>query len=244
MVPNSLNTACGSLPARRFTAAFTLVELLVTVAVIAVLASLLLPALARAKESARGTVCVSNLRQMGLATTLYSMDFKNRLPGFRNWLYARRGDLTTGALYPYVKSKGVYMCPTDALEIAQKRRPVSTGTAAGGGSFGRVPGRRDYSYAMNCGICHHTDLGEFLEPARTMVLMEATLANDDYSGVVGPAISSRAMAIRHRGRGDAIFGDMHLDRMNKRQFDTAARTKRFWFPTEDASGPGGRNFGF
>jgi prepilin-type N-terminal cleavage/methylation domain-containing protein len=60
--------------------AFTLIELLVVIAIIGLLASLLLPALARSKDQARNTVCVSQLRQLGIATRLYADDNNNRLP--------------------------------------------------------------------------------------------------------------------------------------------------------------------
>ena len=59
---------------------FTLIELLVVIAIIALLAALVMPALSRAKESAKATSCLSNLHQAGLALQLYTADFKNRLP--------------------------------------------------------------------------------------------------------------------------------------------------------------------
>ena len=219
--------------------AFTLIELLVVIAIIAILASMLLPALARARESGRTAVCSSNLRQMGLASMTYSMDFNGHLPSFRNWLYTRPVALTSGTMYAYIQSKDVYLCPTDRNDLASKRKRPQVPS----GGFGSVNKMRDFSYPMNCGICHATDLAKFLEPTKTVIFMEANIATNDYSGIVGPIFDVRSISLRHGNRGHVIMGDNHIEKIDKKRYDEVAKTKRFWFPTEDTSGPGGMQMG-
>jgi prepilin-type N-terminal cleavage/methylation domain-containing protein/prepilin-type processing-associated H-X9-DG protein len=128
--------------------AFTLVELLVVIAIIAILAALLLPALAGAKEKGKSTYCFNDLRQLGLALHVYAGDHDDALPPnmgpdgihdtvakgeYRNWVnnvmsWALDSDntnttlLTTGGLGPYVGKVGrIYKCPSDtALSKAQR----------------------------------------------------------------------------------------------------------------------------
>ena len=213
-------------------AGFTLIELLVVIAIIAVLASLLLPVLAKAKESGRATVCASNLRQLGLASQTYAMDFKENYPSFRDWLYTTKvGDLSTGRLYPYVNSKAVYLCPTDVIELSRKNPPKTSASDPTG--FAMRAAKRDYSFAMDCGICHMTEVSRWVEPAKTMLLMEGVLGPTDYTGQVGPNLVSRALAFRHNQRGHVLFGDQHLESLKKQTYDRVAKTVRFWYPTDD-----------
>jgi prepilin-type N-terminal cleavage/methylation domain-containing protein len=213
---------------------FTLVELLVVIAIIALLAALLLPALSRAKEAS------SNLRQVSLASATYSVDNKNRQPFFRDWLFTKTGDLTSGTMYPYLRNRQVYLCPTDKrLLDANAPMPAPPGSPM----FGNTYFLRDYSYAMNCGLCHESDPARFLNPARTLLFMEADLARMDYSGQVGPQIATHSLATRHNNRGHLIFGDNHLEKIRPKAADILERSKRFWFPTLDTTGPGGIDFG-
>lgn len=71
----------AALPGRKQTSAFTLIELLVVIAIIAILAALLLPALAKAQQKALQAQCTSNLKQIGLACSLYTQDYNDFLPG-------------------------------------------------------------------------------------------------------------------------------------------------------------------
>jgi prepilin-type N-terminal cleavage/methylation domain-containing protein len=89
---------------------FTLIELLVVIAIIAVLASILFPVFASARERARITTCASNLRQLGMASRMYAQDNDELLYVSRT-LYNPHLGLTT-AWSPYVKSGKLFYCPS------------------------------------------------------------------------------------------------------------------------------------
>jgi prepilin-type N-terminal cleavage/methylation domain-containing protein/prepilin-type processing-associated H-X9-DG protein len=107
-----------SLSAARRRRAFTLIELLVVIAVIAILAALLFPVFASARAKARQTTCTSNLRQIGVAITLYREDWGHYVPAIqgnprfpsRTWMEVDRG--RQGLIDPYLRSEGVRLCPS------------------------------------------------------------------------------------------------------------------------------------
>lgn len=204
--------------------AFTLFELLVVVAVIGILASLLLPALSRAKETARTISCLNNLRQLGAAAMTYAVDNRGNLPFFLDWLHSSApasSDVSSGKLYPHLQSRAVYLCPTDKRTL-----PAPTGTG--------MSATRQCSYSMNCLICHDTDSTRFIATTKTFLFMEANLAANDNSGMVGPVafqgISTKTVSTRHNGRGHLIFCDFHAERVNAKTAAALQRSKRFWLP--------------
>ena|SRR6185437_2927199 len=96
---------------------FTLLELLVVIAVIAILAALLLPTLGRAKEYGRSTVCLSNLHQIGIALQLYVSDNQNKLPTMSDWstnsASNTNGPPMNQVLASQAGSTNIFRCPSD-----------------------------------------------------------------------------------------------------------------------------------
>jgi prepilin-type N-terminal cleavage/methylation domain-containing protein/prepilin-type processing-associated H-X9-DG protein len=119
---------------------FTLIELLVVIAIIALLAAILFPVFARAREAAKKSSCQSNLHQLGLAVAQYQNDFDSTYPFIQadeNWNHA-----WPVTLQPYIKNLQVFFCPSDGQ--AGLPSPVKTDSGGGPGWAGT-----QISYAAN-----------------------------------------------------------------------------------------------
>jgi prepilin-type N-terminal cleavage/methylation domain-containing protein/prepilin-type processing-associated H-X9-DG protein len=161
--------------------AFTLVELLVTIAIIAVLAAVLMPSLARGKVAARRADCMSSLHQLGLATQLYWDDHRGRCfqvsYGSTNngWLYwfgwlgngaegQRPGDLSVGVLYPYLQESSVRLCPALYQALAQ---------------FKLKADRAIYGYGYNQDLSGpQMTVEQLKKPTETALFADAAQVND------------------------------------------------------------------
>jgi len=105
-----MRTALERQQRRAAHSAFTLIELLVVIAIIAILAAILFPVFARAREKARQTSCLSNLKQIGTALNMYAQDYDQWLPIHCQSTNPGRGPWIK-KIAPYVRNDQIFMCP-------------------------------------------------------------------------------------------------------------------------------------
>ncbi|MEI6503950.1 MAG: DUF1559 domain-containing protein [Armatimonadota bacterium] len=150
---------------------FTLIELLVVIAIIAILAAILFPVFAKAREKARQTSCLSNSKQMGLAFNMYGQDYDERGPVAPYDFAPTYGRMSWDALlYSYVKNEQVYICPTygkRAESGCYRRTPMGWAPLGGYGFNGDVLGRSQ---------------GELAKPSETIVISDSNCLNDPHDG--------------------------------------------------------------
>jgi prepilin-type N-terminal cleavage/methylation domain-containing protein len=103
---------------------FTLIELLVVIAIIAILASMLYPVLAYAREKGRCATCQSNLKQIQLAFMLYAGEWDDTLPITADFCSGKQPQMKD-ILRPYLKSDAIFVCPSDAGTPDMRGRPTA-----------------------------------------------------------------------------------------------------------------------
>jgi prepilin-type N-terminal cleavage/methylation domain-containing protein/prepilin-type processing-associated H-X9-DG protein len=207
---------------------FTLIEMLIVIAIIGILAAILFPVFGRVRESGRTAACASNLKQLGLAFTQYLQDSGGRYPGGGQWqAWANGGhwvkgvngtpptgdgspgalaDLTAnasgdfpyrvannakadvegGALYPYVKSSKVYVCPSNR-----------------DGELKRL------TYGMNCALAGGTTQ-RVRVPSMMVLLVDEWRASDGYFWAANKTVSTDQLTKDHNSTGNLLFADGHV----------------------------------
>ena len=152
---------------RRYSGGFTLIELLVVIAIIAILAAILFPVFASARAKARQTVCVSNLKQIGIAVLAYTEDYDEAFPS-ATYLWLSGSTLTATPWYyavdPYVKANfpqsvntaiaeklatSIWVCPDFAATNNASGYPLPAALASYAASFTPIGSR---SYAINSNL--------------------------------------------------------------------------------------------
>jgi prepilin-type N-terminal cleavage/methylation domain-containing protein/prepilin-type processing-associated H-X9-DG protein len=169
---------------------FTLIELLVVIAIIAILAAILFPVFAQARDKARAISCTSNCRQIGTALMMYATDFDENLPGWPDPRFnpifnaGYSWQMIVPVMDPYIKNRGVWSCPS-ALN------PSISGPATD--RFPITLGYNEYLYNTNHGRGGGTPQGPFyrggwnnlaqLAGTKAGVCNIAVMADSSFAGI-------------------------------------------------------------
>jgi len=196
--------------------AFTLIELLVVIAIIAILAAILFPVFARAREKARQTTCLNNLKQLGTGFHMYLNDWDGGYPFAgsagqpRGWVIASAHfviDVRKGSLFPYVRTVQAYVCPSETPKgQAANNSPTFL------------------SYSMNDEFFTHGNQyhmeddplteADVVDPSGTILLMEenemTSVGNQGLNdGTFWRRAENDYPANRHNGGGNWLLADQH-----------------------------------
>lgn len=198
---------------------FTLIELLVVIAIIALLAAILFPVFARARENGRKATCINNLKQLGVGFMQYTQDFDEILPnggGYSatadsgQWMVTPtpvgtacsstapcRPDL--GVVYPYIKNQQVYLCPSDSNRA--RRLSYSMNSQCTSGSAPGYQGRA---------------LADATKTSATILLLDEGLTIND--GYFSSASTYDTPSLMHLDGANNLFLDGHTKWKSKPQY--------------------------
>ncbi|MEN6303433.1 MAG: DUF1559 domain-containing protein [Armatimonadia bacterium] len=203
---------------------FTLIELLVVIAIIAILAAILFPVFAKAREKARQSSCLSNVKQIGLAIMQYAQDYDEVLPYASAW----GNPVKNWNLYldPYVKNAQIFTCPSNsASALGYGWNYQNFGYYSGGtGTYYNNPGR---------------SLGDIKQSAETIIIGDNPDTGMWGAGgtfIYGPTQSTPPtdgignVAGRHNDGGNYGFCDGHAKWLGR---TAAAGQDRLWTLAED-----------
>jgi prepilin-type N-terminal cleavage/methylation domain-containing protein/prepilin-type processing-associated H-X9-DG protein len=203
------------------TRGFTLIELLVVIAIIAILAAILFPVFARAREKARQSSCASNMRQLGLSMVMYTQDYDERFTGRVMW---------NQKVQPYAKNEQIFLCPnyTAGLQYITNGYCVRTYGQGWG-----APGLRG-GYGVACyttGASSGRSIADIDKPASLILFNETsggcthhTNPSCGCSDVQNNGVGFHVQA-RHNEGANFTFADGHVKWLRK---DTVLGNAEYW----------------
>jgi prepilin-type N-terminal cleavage/methylation domain-containing protein/prepilin-type processing-associated H-X9-DG protein len=185
---------------------FTLIELLVVIAIIAILAAILFPVFAKAREKARQSSCLSNLKQVGLAALSYAQDYDELTVFFAYQSANPRTDFKW-IIEPYIKNSQVWNCPSNS----GRWDPTNVNKYDGSNGIGiAYPDLANYGRGVG--------LGQVVSPSETVYFADCQdqWLNTDAWG--------DHIVERHNDMANVLYFDGHVKTAKK----TALRDERFW----------------
>lgn len=224
---------------------FTLIELLVVIAIIAILAAILFPVFSRAREQARKTACLSNMKQIGMAVQMYCQDWDETYPFLGCWGCGSGPDANNpfcspqAKIYPYVKNTGVFDCPS-----ADMYKLVGVWNGCARNSSGGWPFPPDWEgTSIDIGWndkMYAARMSSMPTPAETVVFADAAMfvscggTRTVYANACGaactPSLRTRNNT-RHVEGENLVFADGHAKWMNHREI--ADKCGKLFWPMRD-----------
>jgi prepilin-type N-terminal cleavage/methylation domain-containing protein/prepilin-type processing-associated H-X9-DG protein len=192
---------------RSYRSAFTLIELLVVIAIIAILAAILFPVFAQAREKARQSSCLSNLKQMGVALMMYTQDFDETLPpGINNAFSSNRTWMHHIA--PYTKNRGIFVCPSASDLVPNVTNPGNNGT----GGYGANSNIMTSWAATGPGNNPSKALADFGDAAGTFVICDtAQLGNAEFSAAPAADVNNPETWMNYLRKSPLPFTDWNVN---------------------------------
>jgi len=213
---------------------FTLIELLVVIAIIAILAAILFPAFARARENARRASCQSQMKQIGLGVAQYTQDYDEKMPqcgvqyngGILGYQYL---------IQPYVKSTQIFKCPSNPskTEAFNNGTPVATGGPISANYAGNFNSGDKYMYenvdtlgAFSGMLKSGISLADFASPATTISVWESSDDGRLLGIRSGNSVNGRMFA-GHLSTANYLYVDGHVKSL--RPESTVANSICQWY---------------
>jgi prepilin-type N-terminal cleavage/methylation domain-containing protein/prepilin-type processing-associated H-X9-DG protein len=198
---------------------FTLIELLVVIAIIAILAAILFPVFARARENARRASCQSNLKQIGLGIMQYTQDYDERLPARVNG--SQEANSFRRVTFPYTKSTQIFSCPSNTGSSDWANDSTDASLNAAGLPLTSPRFTRSYSCNSDSGNIGGTaamvynnasSLAAITDVAQTVLVTEtdASWVNTDIPFNQTPTQVAAAVFSGHLGTVNFLFADGHV----------------------------------